>query len=242
MSLIIKAQNIITKFGDKLIHNGVSFTVENGQIFGILGGSGSGKSVLLKQMLLLEHFDGGEYEILGKKLNFISKKDALFLRQSWGVVFQFGALFSFFNVYENIATPLREYTKLSENSIKELVMMKLKMSGLDERVLSLMPSELSGGMVKRVAIARALALDSSLLFLDEPTSGLDPYSSRKFDELILNLKQSLGLTIVLVTHDKQSMQKVLDNFLILQDKKVGFLGTQQELRSYDMNLYERFMG
>lgn len=240
--IIIKAQNIITKFGDKLIHNGVSFAVEKGQIFGILGGSGSGKSVLLKQMLLLEHFDGGEYEILGKKLNFISEKDALFLRQSWGVVFQFGALFSFFNVYENIATPLREYTKLSENSIKELVMMKLKMSGLDERVLNLMPSELSGGMVKRVAIARALALDSSLLFLDEPTSGLDPYSSREFDELVLSLKQSLNLTIILVTHDKESMQKVLDRFLILQDKKVGFLGTQQELQNYDMNLYERFMG
>lgn len=240
--IIIKAKDIVTKFGDKVVHDGVSFEVENNQIFGILGGSGSGKSVLLKQMLMLLPFSGGEYEILGFRLKNISEKDALFLRQSWGVVFQFGALFSFFNVYENIAILLREYTRLSEASIKELAVMKLKMSGLDEKVLSLMPSELSGGMTKRVAIARALALDSRLLFLDEPTSGLDPYSSREFDELILKLKQSLKLSIVLVTHDKESMRNVLDKFLILKDKKVAFIGTQNELFSQNKELFERFMG
>ncbi len=240
--IIIKARDIVTKFGEKVIHNGVSFDVFKGEIFGILGGSGSGKSVLLKQMLLLEHFDSGEYKILGIKLKNISEKDALFLRQSWGVVFQFGALFSFFNVYENIAILLREYTRLSEASIKELAVMKLRMSGLDEKALSLMPSELSGGMTKRVAIARALALDSKLLFLDEPTSGLDPYSSREFDELLLKLKQSLNLTILLVTHDKESMRKVLSRFLILQDKKAGFIGTQNELYAKDRVLFDRFMG
>lgn len=240
--IIIKAHDIVTKFGEKLVHDGVSFEVRRGEIFGILGGSGSGKSVLLKQMLMLLPFSGGEYEILGFRLKNISEKDALFLRQSWGVVFQFGALFSFFNVYENIAILLREYTHLSEASIKELAVMKLKMSGLDERVLSLMPSELSGGMTKRVAIARALALDSKLLFLDEPTSGLDPYSSREFDALILKLQQSLDLTILLVTHDKESMRNVLSRFLILQDKKVAFIGTQSELQARDSALYERFMG
>lgn len=239
---VIKAKDITTRFGRKIIHDKISFEVKENEIFGILGGSGSGKSVLLRQMLLLEHFNSGEYEILGKRLKNISTKDALFLQQSWGVVFQFGALFSFFSVYENIAFVLKEYTKLSANSIKELVFMKLKMAGLDEKVAGLYPSQLSGGMVKRVAIARALALDSSLLFLDEPSSGLDPQSSREFDELILSLKEGLSLTIVLVTHDKESMQKVLDRFLILQDKKIAFIGTQQELKQHDEKLYERFMG
>ena len=239
---VIKAKDITTRFGRKIIHDKISFEVKENEIFGILGGSGSGKSVLLRQMLLLEHFNSGEYEILGRRLKNISTKDALFLQQSWGVVFQFGALFSFFSVYENIAFVLKEYTKLSSNSIKELVFMKLKMAGLDEKVAGLYPSQLSGGMVKRVAIARALALDSSLLFLDEPSSGLDPQSSREFDELILSLKEGLSLTIVLVTHDKESMQKVLDRFLILQDKKIAFIGTQQELKQHDEKLYERFMG
>lgn len=239
---VIKAKDIVTRFGRKLIHDKVSFEVNENEIFGILGGSGAGKSVLLRQMLMLEHFHSGDYEILGKKLRKISTKDALSLQQSWGVVFQFGALFSFFTAYENIAFPLKEYTKLSANSIKELVFMKLKMVGLDEKVATLYPSELSGGMVKRVAIARALALDSSLLFLDEPTSGLDPHSSREFDELVLSLKEGLSLSVVLVTHDKESMRNVLDRFLILQDKKVAFTGTQSELKAHDANLYERFMG
>ncbi|TQR61466.1 ABC transporter ATP-binding protein [Campylobacter troglodytis] len=240
--MVIRAKDIITRFDGKLIHNGVNFTVEKGEIFGILGGSGSGKSVLLKQMLGLEHFNSGEYEILGKNLKKLSHKDALKLRQSWGVVFQFGALFSFFTVYENIALLLKEYTSLNDKLIRELVMMKIKMVGLDERVVGLYPSELSGGMVKRVAIARAIALDSSLLFLDEPTSGLDPQSSREFDELILHLKEGLGLTVIIVTHDKDSMKSILDRFLILQDKKVGFIGTKEELLTSDIQLYNKFMG
>lgn len=239
--MIIRAENIITKFGDKLIHNGVSFSVKENEIFGILGGSGSGKSVLLKQMLLLEHFDEGEYEILGFKLKNISETDAQKLRLQWGVVFQFAALFSFFTVYENIAIVLREYTSLSERSIKELVMMKLKMAGLSEGVLRQYPSELSGGMQKRVAIARALALDSKLLFLDEPTSGLDPHSSREFDELVLSLKQVFDLNVILVTHDKESMRNILDRFIILEDKKVGFSGTYEELRVQNERLFKRFM-
>ncbi|MCW1360178.1 ATP-binding cassette domain-containing protein [Campylobacter jejuni] len=240
--MIIKAQNIITRFGKKLVHDGVSFEVRENEIFGILGGSGSGKSVLLKQMLLLEHFDGGEYEILGTRLKNISEKDALNLRQKWGVVFQFGALFSFFSVFENIAIPLKEYTKLNSQIINELVKMKLKMVGLDESVLTQYPSELSGGMKKRVAIARALALDSKLLFLDEPTSGLDPHSSREFDELILKLKQSFDLNIILVTHDKESMRNLLDRFIILEEKKIAFCGTYEELREQNERLFQRFMG
>lgn len=239
--MIIKAQNIITKFGDKLVHNGVNFEIKENEIFGILGGSGSGKSVLLKQMLMLEHFDEGEYEILGFKLKNIHQKDALILQQKWGVVFQFAALFSFFSVYENIAIPLKEYTNLDDIAIKELVMMKLRMVGLDKDVLKQFPSELSGGMQKRVAIARALALDSKLLFLDEPTSGLDPHSSREFDDLILDLKQSFDLNIVLVTHDKESMKNLLDRFIILEDKKVAFCGTYEELKIKNERLFKRFM-
>lgn len=239
--MIIKAHNITTYFGSKLIHDKVNFEIKENEIFGILGGSGSGKSVLLKQMLLLEHFDSGEYEILGFKLRDISEQDALILRKKWGVVFQFAALFSFFSVFENIATPLREYTKLDFNAIEEIVHMKIKMVGLDENVLKLYPSELSGGMQKRVAIARALALDSKLLFLDEPTSGLDPYSSRAFDELILNLKKSFNLNIILVTHDKDSMKTLLDRFIILENKKVAFIGTCEELKIQNQELYKRFM-
>ena len=179
---------------------------------------------------------------MGKNLNKITEEESLKLKQSWGVVFQFGALFSFFTVFENIALPLREYTKLSELSIKELVYMKLKMSGLDESVASLYPSELSGGMVKRVAIARALVLDSKLLFLDEPTSGLDPQSSREFDELILSLKEGLNLSIVMVTHDKESMRNTLDRFLILQNRQIAFMGTHEELLKQDKELYNKFMG
>ncbi|EFV4051237.1 ATP-binding cassette domain-containing protein, partial [Campylobacter jejuni] len=156
-------------------------------------------------------------------------------------VFQFAALFSFFNVYENIAIPLKEYTHLDENSIQELVLMKLKMVGLNESVLKQFPSELSGGMQKRVAIARALALDSKLLFLDEPTSGLDPHSSREFDDLVLELKKSFDLNIILVTHDKESMKNLLDRFIILENKKVGFYGTYEELRLQNERLFKRFM-
>ncbi|EOK0950521.1 ABC transporter ATP-binding protein [Campylobacter coli] len=239
--MIIKAQNIITRFGNKVVHDGVSFEINKNEIFGILGGSGNGKSVLLKQMLMLEHFDEGEYEILGFKLKNISEEDALALRKKWGVVFQFSALFSFFSVYENIAIPLKEYTNLDSIAIKELVLMKLKMVGLNEAVLKQLPSELSGGMQKRVAIARALALDSKLLFLDEPTSGLDPHSSREFDDFILELKQSFDLNIVLVTHDKESMKNLLERFIILEDKKVAFCGNYEELRVQNERLFKRFM-
>ncbi|EAJ0334878.1 ABC transporter ATP-binding protein [Campylobacter lari] len=239
--MIIKAKNISTYFGSKCVHEDISFEVQDNEIFGILGGSGSGKSVLLRQMLMLEHFDKGEYEILGKRLKNISDDDALFLQKQWGVVFQYGALFSFFNILENISIPLVEYTKLSKNDIKEIAMMKLKMVGLDESAAKLYPSELSGGMKKRVAIARALALDSKLLFLDEPTSGLDPYSSREFDELLLSLKQSFKLCVVLITHDKESMKKVLNRFLIIENKKVGFLGNVETLQEQNPRLYERFM-
>lgn len=239
--MIIKAKNISTYFGSKCVHEDISFEVQDNEIFGILGGSGSGKSVLLRQMLMLEHFDKGEYEILGKRLKNISDEDALFLQKQWGVVFQYGALFSFFNILENISIPLVEYTKLSKNDIKEIAMMKLKMVGLDESAVKLYPSELSGGMKKRVAIARALALDSKLLFLDEPTSGLDPYSSREFDELLLSLKQSFKLCVVLITHDKESMKKVLNRFLIIENKKVGFLGNVETLQEQNPRLYERFM-
>ncbi|MCV3418661.1 ATP-binding cassette domain-containing protein [Campylobacter lari] len=239
--MIIKAKNISTYFGSKCVHEDISFEVQDNEIFGILGGSGSGKSVLLRQMLMLEHFDKGEYEILGKRLKNISDDDALFLQKQWGVVFQYGALFSFFNILENISIPLVEYTKLSKNDIKEIAMMKLKMVGLDESAAKLYPSELSGGMKKRVAIARALALDSKLLFLDEPTSGLDPYSSREFDELLLSLKQSFKLCVVLITHDKESMKKVLNRFLVIENKKVGFLGNVETLQEQNPRLYERFM-
>lgn len=238
---MIKAKDIITKFGTNIVHDKISFHIQKNEIYGLLGGSGSGKTTLLRQMILLQDFCSGEMEVLGIKISNISEKQALSLKQQWGVLFQFGALFTSLSILENIMIPLEEYTKLSKQSIKELAFMKLRMVGLEEHTASLYPSELSGGMRKRAALARAISLDPKILFLDEPTSGLDPSSARAFDELILNLKQSLGISVVMITHDEESMRDVLDRFLIIKDKKVAFEGSYEQLRVRNYTLFKSFM-
>jgi len=240
MKYLIKMENIVTAFGDNIIHNGVSLKVGEGEIFGVLGESGAGKSLLVKEMLKLIEPKSGKIEVLGHDLNQISYRSLQNLKREWGVLFQFGALFTSLSVGENIAMPLKEYTKASEDLIEKIVNHKLDIVGLPKKAKYLYPSELSGGMIKRASLARALAMDPKLLFLDEPTSGLDPIGARAFDELILNLKDALGVTVVMITHDLDSIFTIIDKMAILADKKVVAHGSLEEILKSKHPFVERF--
>jgi len=217
---VIEAEGIVTRFGKRVVHDGVNLHVNRGEIYGILGESGSGKSVLMKEMIMLLEPDAGKMTVLGQTLNNISFEDAQTLRRKWGVLFQFGALFSSLTVAENIEVQLKEYTDITKTMRNELVNSKLNMVGLEPSVGALYPSELSGGMIKRAALARALVMEPELLFLDEPTSGLDPIGARNFDELILELRELLGITVVMITHDLDSIFNIVDRMSVLADKHV----------------------
>jgi len=225
---IVQMTNIITEFGANRIHDGVSFSINRGEIFGLLGGSGAGKSTLLRQMIMLQSPSKGSISLLGKQLQQLNKKEQHKIRLQWGVLFQFGALFSSLNVLENVSVGLKEYTQVPPALIEEIAHTKIKMVGLPAHAAYLYPSELSGGMKKRVGLARALAMEPKLLFLDEPTSGLDPSSARAFDQLISELKHMLNLTIVMVTHDLDTIEYVLDRFIILHQKKVLLEGNMAD--------------
>ncbi len=229
MSPIIEVENIVTKFGERTIHDGLSLHINTHEIYSILGESGSGKSVLMKEMIMLLEPHAGKVVVLGKTLNHISFKDAQSLRTDWGVLFQFGALFSSLTIAENIEVQLKEYTNISPKMRRKLVYSKLALVGLDPHVGALYPSELSGGMVKRAALARALAIEPKLLFLDEPTSGLDPIGARNFDTLIKDLRDLLGITVVMITHDLESIFSIVDRMAILADKKVVAEGTLENV-------------
>lgn len=240
MSSVVIAKNIVTKFGVNIVHDNVSFEIQKGEIFGLLGGSGSGKTTLLREMILLQKYSSGSLHVIDFNTKNLSNAQADELRSRWGVLFQFGALFSSLNVLENISIPLKEYTNLSNKAIKQAALMKLKMVGLPESSAYLYPSELSGGMKKRVGLARALIRDPKLLFLDEPTSGLDPKSARDFDELIVALRNTLGITVIMVTHDKDTISTVLDRFIILGDSKIQFCGNIDALRANDNENLKEF--
>ena len=226
---IITVSDVVTRFGKNLVHDGVSLSVCQGEIYGLLGGSGSGKSTLLREMIMLLRPQSGTIRVLGQNLSTISRNNAAILRRRWGVLFQAGALYSSLTVEENVGIKLREYTDLPSKLIRDIVRMKIKMVGLSEEAGLLYPSELSGGMVKRAALARALAMDPELLFLDEPTSGLDPVGAEAFDNLILELRRILGLTVVMVTHDLDSIWTIVDRFSVLGEKKVIAEGTLDEV-------------
>jgi len=237
----IEAKDIVTQFGQSVIHDGVNFKIQRGEIFGLLGGSGSGKTTLLREMIMLQRTSGGQMLVLGTDVMKISSKMAQKLRQKWGVLFQFGALFTSLTILENVMIAMQEYTNLPTWLMEEAALMKLSMVGLPPKVATMFPSELSGGMKKRAGLARALALDPKLLFLDEPTSGLDPHSARAFDELILTLRDTLGITVVMVTHDKDTMENVLDRFIILGNKKVVFEGTMELLKQTTDDELKKFL-
>jgi phospholipid/cholesterol/gamma-HCH transport system ATP-binding protein len=239
---VIKVSNIITQFGKNVVHNGVNLSVRQGEIYGLLGGSGSGKSTLLKQMIMLLRPQSGEIRVLQQNLSTITPTDAAKLRRQWGVLFQSGALYSSLTVAENIAIKLREYTDLPLKLIQDIVRMKINMVGLPETAADLYPAELSGGMVKRAALARALVMDPALLFLDEPTSGLDPVGAEAFDNLILELREILGLTVVMVTHDLDSIWTIIDRIAVLGDKKVIAEGTLNEIKENPQPIVRQFFG
>ena len=229
MKPLIEVKNLVTKFGDRVIHDDISFEIYEKEIFGILGGSGSGKSVLVKEIIMLLHPFSGKIAIFGKDISTLSFQETQELKRSWGVLFQFGALFTSLTIAQNIAMPLIEYTTLSKKQIEKIVAAKLELVGLKPFVASMYPSELSGGMIKRAALARALALDPKLLFLDEPTSGLDPVGARNFDRLIKELRDILDLTVVMITHDLDSIFGILDRMLLIADKKIAAYGTIKEV-------------
>lgn len=230
-SAVITLEAVTTRFGDKVVHDRIDFEVARGEILALVGASGSGKSVLLREMALLHPVTSGKIHVLGVPLSGVSETEAMHLRRRMGILFQDGALFGNMTVLENISMPLREHTKLSNTLIDEIAVMKLILSGLTPDSGRLYPSQLSGGMRKRAAVARAIALDPELLFLDEPTSGLDPVSADAFDDLILELKQALGLTVVMVTHDINALWRVTDRVVLLGMAKVLGIGTMQALSS-----------
>ena len=239
--MIIKATNLTTKFGDRVIHDGLNFHVNEAEIYGLLGGSGTGKSTLMKTMIYLKEPSSGKVEMLGRDLWSLDEAARQEMKLACSVMFQFGALYTSMNVLENIYILLKEYSGMSERSMREIAMFWLQKVGLSENVALQYPSELSGGMKKRVAMARALVLSPKILFLDEPNSGLDPSSARAFDELVVELRDTLGVTVVMVTHDIDSICTILDRFLILQDKTIAFEGTFEQLMQMPENPLEELL-
>jgi phospholipid/cholesterol/gamma-HCH transport system ATP-binding protein len=240
MNPVIQVEGIVTRFGERTIHDNVNLHIKENEIYGILGESGSGKSVLMKEMIMLMEPTEGTVSVLGKTLNGISFRDAQSLRSDWGVLFQFGALYSSLTIAENIEVQLKEYTNISESMRKKLVSSKLTLVGLDPYVGSLYPSELSGGMIKRAALARALAMEPKLLFLDEPTSGLDPIGARNFDALIVELRDLLGITVIMITHDLDSIFSIVDRMAVLADKHVVAEGSIQNVLQSTHPFVEEF--
>lgn len=220
----IRVRDLVVGFGDRTVLDHVSVDVERGQIFGFVGGSGSGKSVLLRTIIGLIPQRGGSIEVLGTNLTRADEDARRAIERRWGVLFQQGALFSSLTVLQNVQFPMREYLSLSPRLMKEMAEAKLDMVGLSPTDWDKLPSELSGGMIKRVALARALALDPELVFLDEPTSGLDPISAGDFDELIRTLQHTLGLTVFMITHDLESLYTVCDRIGVLAGGKVVVTG------------------
>jgi phospholipid/cholesterol/gamma-HCH transport system ATP-binding protein len=227
----IRVEGLITRFGEQVVHDGLDLDVRAGEIFGIVGGSGTGKSVLIREILGLMRPSGGRIEILGEDVGSLDPQARLALQARQGVLFQDGALFSSLTVCQNIQTPLRERYRLPPHLLEEIAGLKLALVGLSGDAAPKFPAELSGGMRKRAGLARALALDPEILFLDEPTAGLDPIGAAAFDRLIRGLQQSLGLTVVMVTHDLDSLTTICDRIAALVDKRavVGTLGELYEL-------------
>ncbi len=240
MKTVISVKEVVTRFGDNLVHDHVSLSVGEGEIYGLLGGSGSGKSTLLREMIMLQRPESGQVRVLGHDLDRLSRRQAAWLRRQWGVLFQAGALYSSLTVAENVGIALKEYTRLPSSIIDDMVRMKIAMVGLPEHAARLYPAQLSGGMVKRASLARALAMDPRLLFLDEPTSGLDPIGAEAFDKLILELREMLKLTVVMVTHDLDSIWTIVDRLAVLGDRKVIAEGSLEQVMEQRHPVIRRF--
>ncbi|MCW5666938.1 MAG: ATP-binding cassette domain-containing protein [Piscinibacter sp.] len=230
---VIEVDGIVTRFGAQTVHDGVSFGVGRGTLVGLIGASGTGKSVLLREIIGLQRPTAGRVRLFGQDVWSAAPDDLDALRQRFGMMFQDGALFSSLSVAQNIAVPLHEHTRLSVPTIEALVALRLRQAGLPLDAGAKRPSELSGGMRKRAAIARAIALEPEVLFLDEPTSGLDPITARAFDRLVRSLVDDLGLTVFLVTHDLDTLLTVVDRLIVLARGKVLADGPVPEVMRVD---------
>ena len=231
--VIIRARDVTVGFGGRTVLEGLSLDVRRGEILGFVGGSGTGKSVLLRTILGLNARQGGTIEIFGIDYDRAGDRERLAVEQRWGVLFQHGALFSSLTVLENIQVPMREYLDLSPGLMNDLARLKIDLVGLAPDAAEKFPSELSGGMIKRAALARALALDPDIVFLDEPTSGLDPIGAAEFDALIMTLRDTLGLTVYMVTHDLDSLYQACDRIAVLGGKKVLVEGPLDRMLTFD---------
>ena len=230
---IIRCRGVTVGFGDKLILEGLDLDVRRGEILGFVGGSGTGKSVLMRTILGLNPKRAGTVEVFGHDLDRAEPKVKAGIERCWGVLFQHGALFSSLSVKQNVQMPMREHMDISEILMDDLARLKLAMVGLPPDAADKMPSELSGGMIKRASLARALALDPAIVFLDEPTSGLDPIGAGDFDELIAKLRDTLGLTVFMVTHDLDSLATVCDRIAVLGNRRVLVDGPLETMLAFD---------
>jgi phospholipid/cholesterol/gamma-HCH transport system ATP-binding protein len=242
-AIAVRVSDLVVAFGDHVVLDHLDLDVRRGEVLGFVGGSGSGKSVLMRTIIGLIAKKQGSVEVLGVNLDRANDPELKAVERRWGVLFQQGALFSSLTALQNVQFPMRENLHLSGRLMREVALAKLAMVGLTARDADKMPSELSGGMTKRVALARALALDPELVFLDEPTSGLDPISAGDFDELIRTLQQTLGLTVFMVTHDLETLRTVCDRVAALADGKVISIGDMSEmLRSQHPWMQAYFQG
>ena len=230
----IVVDGLVNRFGTQTVHEDLDLKVRRGEILGVVGGSGTGKSVLMRSIIGLQPPSGGSIEVFGQSITEAEPDEVLGVRDRWGVLFQGGALFSTLTVGENVEVPLKQfYPDISDELRHEIARYKVMLSGLPEEAVSKYPSELSGGMKKRAGLARALALDPELLFLDEPTAGLDPIGASAFDRLTKELKETLGLTVFLITHDLDTLHEICDRVAVLADRKVIAVDTVPNLMELD---------
>ena len=230
----IRVRGLKNCFGDQTVHEGLDLDVRRGEILGVVGGSGTGKSVLMRSIIGLQQPDAGDIEVFGQSMTDAEPDEALGVRNRWGVLFQGGALFSTLTVGENVEVPIKQfYPDLDPEVTHQIARYKVVMSGLPEEAANKYPSELSGGMRKRAGLARALALDPELLFLDEPTAGLDPIGASAFDQLTRSLKETLGLTVFLITHDLDTLHEICDRVAVLADNRVIAVDTVPNLMKLD---------
>jgi len=217
---LIEVRGLVNRFGAQVVHDGLDMTVERGEVFGIVGGSGSGKSVLLRSILGLQRPQAGEVLLQGRDLTRLNPAELRKIKASYGVTFQQGALFTSLTVLQNVQLPMLEHLDLAPAALDELALLKVRLVGLPDEAAQKYPAQLSGGMIKRAALARALALDPALLMLDEPTAGLDPISAAAFDELLMDLRQQLGLTVIMITHDLDTIFRTCNRVGVIIDRKM----------------------
>lgn len=230
---VIEVRGLRSQFGDHVVHDNLDLEVRRGEIIGVVGGSGTGKSVLMRTIIGLKHPDAGEVKVFDHNFYEADEKTRTSIERRWGVLFQGGALFSSMTVAQNIMAPIREHLGFEGELAKDIAALKISMVGLRAEAGANFPSELSGGMRKRAGLARALALDPELVFLDEPTAGLDPIGAAQFDDLIVNLKETLGLTVFMVTHDLDTLHAACDRVAVLAEKRVIAAGPLDEVRRTD---------